>query len=185
MLASNQYGTIIRRVCGGDHDGAFEVATDLVTCLVGPDRDDHGSYDVQVPGYWLHSDSQHAEACRQARMAVQTYLDTNKVRGGLVVTLGDFARHRSKVVLFWASTRTKDGDVVPLGYADIDFAERHGLLQAAGSVDANHSWWWNGQGRFVDDAGHAITQMTAAINESRWHELVEQYQNEQKKHASL
>jgi hypothetical protein len=94
------------------------------------------------------------------------------------LTLNDYANEREDVVLFWTSIGTPMGDYTPLGYPDIDFADRRGLLGLGGTIDDDGDWLWDGEGNPTDDRSNTIMRLHAYIDAKKWRSLVEEYESE-------
>lgn len=93
------------------------------------------------------------------------------------VTLADYANEREDVVLFFAGVADPTGDYTPLGYPDLDFAERRRLLDLTGTVDANGDWQWDGEGNPTDDRANTIYKLHAYVDAKRWETIVEEYES--------
>lgn len=93
------------------------------------------------------------------------------------VTLTDYANDRDNVVLFWAAVGTPLGDHTPLGYPDLDFADRQGLLDLTGTVDDAGDWLWDGEGEPTGYHANSITTLHAFVSAKRWNAIVEEYEN--------
>jgi hypothetical protein len=105
------------------------------------------------------------------------YLENLDLDTLLLVTLGDYANQREKVVLFWVSHGQPAGYFTPLGYPDIDFDERHNLLDLVGNIDET-GWHWNGVGNPTDDRANTITRMSAFPDAEQWDSIVADYESE-------
>lgn len=92
------------------------------------------------------------------------------------ISLLDYANDREYVVLFWSSVGTPTGSSVPLGYPDLDFADRNGLLELTGTVNESDDWQWDGEGHPTDDQRNTITRLTAYETELKWNEIVAEYE---------
>lgn len=93
------------------------------------------------------------------------------------MTLNDYANDRNDVVLFWVSVGCPTGDYTPLGYPDLDFAERRGLLELNGTVDEANNWHWDGKGSPTDDQLNSITKLHAYADAWRWAAIIEEYES--------
>jgi len=91
------------------------------------------------------------------------------------VSLLRYANDRENVVLFWASVGTPMGDYSPLGYQNIEFADRRGLLELEGEV-RDGDWLWNGEGDPSDDFANDITKLQAYVDPKRWASIVNYYE---------
>lgn len=93
------------------------------------------------------------------------------------MTLNDYVNDRESVVLFWAGVGCPAGDYTVLGHPDLDFAERRGLLDLSGTVDAEGDWRWDGEGDPLDDQGNTIYKLHAYADTTRWEEMAEEFEN--------
>ena len=92
------------------------------------------------------------------------------------MTLNDYANAREDVVIFWAGFACPTGDYTVAGYPDLDFAERNGLLDLEGEIDAAGDWRWNGEGNPTDDRNNTITKVHAYVDVSRYESIIEEYE---------
>jgi hypothetical protein len=94
------------------------------------------------------------------------------------ITLLDYANDREYVVVNWRSVGTPMGSSTPLGYPDLDFADRNGLLELSGDVDEGGVWEWDGEGRPTDDLRNSILQIEAGPSKHRWEKIIAEYESE-------
>jgi hypothetical protein len=92
------------------------------------------------------------------------------------ISLLDYANDRDHVVLYWASVGVPRGSDTPLGYPEIDFADRNGLLELTGTVDEDGDWVWDCEGDPRDDQRNTITRLYAGPARGRWEAIVAQYE---------
>ena len=88
------------------------------------------------------------------------------------MTLNDFANARDDVVLFWTSVGVPTGDYAPLGHSALDFADRRGLLDLEGEIDAAGDWQWSGLGNPTDDRANTILRLRAYPDQAKWAAIV-------------
>lgn len=100
------------------------------------------------------------------------------MQGEATMTLADYANSHEYSVLHISFIGMPVFDIVPLGHPDMDFAERRGLLDLEGEVDATDVWRWNGQGNPTLDRGSSITEAHAFIDVERWKTLEADYNAE-------
>ena len=93
------------------------------------------------------------------------------------LSLNDYANAREDVVLFFTSTACPTGDNTPLGYPDLDFADRRGLLDLSGTVDEAGDWRWDGEGEPSDDRSNSVTKLHAYVAPTQWAEIVADYES--------
>lgn len=91
------------------------------------------------------------------------------------MTLNDYANDREHVVLFVAGVGMPTGDHFRLGSPDDDYADRRGLLDLTGTVDAHDAWEWDGAGNPTDDRGNTIYKVQAFVGPRKWAELETEY----------
>ena len=94
------------------------------------------------------------------------------------ITLRDYANDRDGVMLFWVGVGCPGGDYAPLGYSDLDFADRNRLLDAIGAVDESGDWRWGGEGDYSADSSNTIYKMHAYADQQKLDAVVAEYEND-------
>lgn len=92
-----------------------------------------------------------------------------------LISLADYAADRQHVVLFWCSVGQPTGNYTVIGEPDLDFAERRGLLDLIGEIDADGDWRWNGEGSPTDDFGSSFTKLHAYVDAKRHAALLAEF----------
>ncbi len=91
------------------------------------------------------------------------------------ITLGEYCETRQHVVVVVVSRSYPCGDGLVFGHPDIDDTSLRDLLGLDGHIDDSGVWQWDGEGEPIDEFGATIYQITAAPNETRWHEIADEY----------
>ena len=94
------------------------------------------------------------------------------------MTLRDFAETMDYVTLWFTSQADPTGDTTVLGYPDLDFADRRGLLDCEGRMGIDGRWYWNEQEDVCDDQGNAILRMVALVNQGHYECIVSDYEGD-------